>query len=163
MPQGSKRSLRRRALVISKHNLPILNDYECARLAKGTQQHPDGRIDGEAFLLREHDDFLSVNCIDFHDGDSRDDKIDDLRHLLDTLMENLRKSHLLAIFKVGDAITYVRGKTDDKRELTIKHEWEANNHSHCGVHGFEFGEIIIADLLAESVNSNPVTVIPAKL
>jgi len=144
--------------VTSDRSRPVLDQHECARFAKKGFHHPDGRVDGEAFRLREIDEFLSVNCIDFHDGDTREARIDDLRA---NLIRDLNiRTQILALFEVGKTIDYVRENSDDNRELMIDHQWEEGNHSHCGVHGFVYGEDIIADLMAETVL--PENVMPVK-
>ena len=144
--------------MTSDRNRPILDEHECSRLAKKGTQNEDGRVDGEAFRLREREPFLSVNCIDFHDGETREARIGDLRAVV--IRELNIRTQILALFEVGNTVEYVRERSDDRRELMIDHQWEEGNHSHCGVHGFVYGEDIIADLMAETVL--PENVMPVK-
>ena len=145
--------------MTSDRNRPVQDHHECSRLAKKGAQHEDGRIDGEAFRLKEGEPYLSVNCVDFHDADSREQRIADLRQVI---IKNFNiRTQLLALFEAGSTFEYVRENSLDSRVLTIEHHWEEENPSHCGVHEFVFGEDIIADLLAETVE--PENVIPVKV
>jgi len=145
--------------VTSDRNLTVEDHHECSRLCKVGARHSDGRIDGEAFRLKEGEPYLSLNCVDFHDGDLRVERIDDLRKVI---IKNFTiRTQLLALFEAGSTIEFVRENSEDDRVLTIEHHWEEENHSHCGAHGFIFGEEIIADLLAETVE--PENVISVKV
>lgn len=110
----------------------------------------NGQVDGSAFMLRETDDYLSVNWLEHLAKGDRGRQIRNLRHTLEAKGLRLGKSALLAVLKVGEAIDHVQEAVE--RILDVLHEPESDDHSHSGIFGYNAEDDIIADLLAETVN-----------
>jgi len=124
----------------------IIDAFDCARLAKGTQvRKDDGMVEGDAFALRERESYLSVNCLDLLEG-GRGEQLDALRRVLNRKL-NVSRTARLAIVNVGDTKRYALPHAS----LDFVHLPELDDESHCGIYGLEYNNELIQDLIAESV------------
>ena len=124
----------------------IVDTFDCARLAKGTQvREDDGMVEGDAFALRKGESYLSMNCLDLLDGD-RSAQLDSLRSVLDRKL-NVSGTARLAIINVGGTKRSVLPHS----ALHFVHKPEPDDESHCGMYGLEYNDELVQDLIAESV------------
>ena len=125
----------------------IEDSCDCARFTKATQRREDGRIDGSAFALRRDETFLSVNCLDLFDEADREGQLASLREVLARKMK-VRPSALLAVINVGDT----KARLEGHASLEFRHEPEPDDYTHCGIHGTEYDDEVVQDLIAECVH-----------
>ena len=123
----------------------ILDEFDCARLVKATQQRDDGEVDGAAFAVRRGESHLSLNCLNLICG-GHDTRIEHLREILRSKL-NIKRTSLLAILNVGKTKEAVRGQAT----LEFVHEPEPDDKTHCGLYGLEYGDELVQDLVAQSV------------
>lgn len=64
---------------------------------------------------------------------------------------NLHKKDRIAICKVEKTCKMVIEGTDDRRCLTATHEPEPDDDSHSGLWGFSLEDILIGELICQSV------------
>lgn len=124
----------------------ILDEFDCARLVKATQQRDDGEIDGVAFAVRRGERYLSLNCLDLICGD-HDTRIEHLREILRNKL-NIKRTSLLAILNVGKTKEAVEGLAT----LKFVHKPEPDDITHCGLYGLEYDDELVQDLVAQSIN-----------
>lgn len=124
--------------------------------------HPDGTVDGSAFLLRERspggwEEYLSVNWLEWFPHRDRPDQLQALRALLAGKLR-IRASQRLGVLNVGRMREHVRTTATDRRNVRVLHEPESGDESHAGIHGVQPAEEIIGELIAEAVQE----VVPAR-
>jgi hypothetical protein len=129
-------------------NLP-LQDHIC-RYCKATTLTEDGQITGTAFQLRQTEESLSVNWLEFLELVNRDLEIQEIRNVLGAKLK-LGTSARIAVLSVGNIISYVHAQSPDSRVLKISHEPEEKDPSHSGVYGYQYEDQLIADLIAETI------------
>jgi hypothetical protein len=135
-----------------------------ARYCGGASIHEDGRIDGGVFRLRKLDGkpepYLSVNWLEYLEPSDRAKQLDALRT---TFQQKPRfkvgSSARFAVHNVGDLRAYVRANSPDQRELSVLHEPDLDDASHCGVYGLAMDDDLVADLIADIVQA----IYPAKV
>jgi len=110
----------------------------------------NGEVTGTAFQLRQIDDYLSVNWLEFLRVNHRQEEIGEIRKILRSKL-TLRASAKIAVLNVGEIIKYVRSNSPEAQELRILHEPEDNDPSHSGIYGYSYDDHLIADLIAETV------------
>ena len=112
---------------------------------KGTSIEADGSINGTAFQIREGEEYLSVNWLEFLKKTSRNEEIAEVRNVLQTKLKLGSRSRI-AVANVGSLVNHVW----EKRILNVKHEPELpDDPSHSGIFGYEIDDILIADMIAE--------------
>ncbi len=127
-----------------------------SRYCRGSSIDEQGRVTGPAFELRESEDSLSVNWIEYLKLNNQDEAIDAIWNILH---EKLRVSHTarLAILHVGNTIDHVRELSPDNRMLAVQHQpIEEIDPSHAGINGYSYMERSIAELIAQSVEEDNV-------
>jgi hypothetical protein len=129
-------------------NLPP-QDHIC-RYCKATTLTEDGQITGAAFQLRQTEESLSVNWLEFLKLENRDHEIQEIRKVLGSKLK-LGTTAKIAVLNVGKIISCVRTKSTDSRVLKISHNPEENDPSHSGIYGYRYEDQLIADLIAEVI------------
>jgi len=111
-----------------------------------------GRISGTAFRLRESEDYLSVNWLEFLNLPDRASEIVEIKRVLATKM-TLSPSARIAVLNVGEVLDHVLRCSPDSRMLQIQHEPldEPPDPSHSGIFGLGWNDDLISDLIAEVV------------
>jgi hypothetical protein len=110
----------------------------------------NGKVTGTAFQLRQRDDYLSVNWLEFLRLNHRQEEIGVIREILRSKL-TLGSKAKIAILNIGEIIKYVRSNSLDSRKLSILHEPENNDPSHSGIYGYGYDDQLIADLIAETI------------
>jgi hypothetical protein len=129
---------------------PLPEKDHVSRYCSAVHCTENGRITGTAFQLRQKDGYLSVNWLEFLQLYNRKNEIREIRKVLGSKLA-LGAKALIAVLNVGEIIEYVRSNSPDARKLIVLHEPEENDLSHSGVYGYDYGDILIAELIAEMV------------
>ncbi|MDA2933375.1 hypothetical protein MYX82_03425 [Acidobacteria bacterium AH-259-D05] len=110
----------------------------------------DDEVDGSAFMLREKEEYLSVNWLECLHNSDRNRQIHDLRRVLEGKGFSLGKTAIIAVLNVDEVIDHVQQTVN--RTIDVLHEPEPEDPSHSGVFGYTVEDHLIADLIAETVN-----------
>lgn len=121
-----------------------------SRYCGGAQIHEDGRISGIAFRLRESEDYLSVNWLEYLGLADRHSQIEEMRRVLGAKLK-LGSQARLAVLNAGRLHEHVASASPDRRMLDILHEPEPVDPSHAGIFGLRPDDTLIAELIAEVV------------
>ncbi len=105
---------------------------------------------GAAFLLRpQKDHYLSVNWLEYLKCSDRVSEIAEIRRRYSRF--NLKKNDRIAILNVGITCLKVASNTNDNRCLKATHEPLTEDDSHSGLWGYSSNDILIAELICQSV------------
>ena len=129
-----------------------------SRYCGGAQILPDGRISGTAFHLRELEEYLSVNWLEYLGLGDRDPEIAEVRRVLGAKGRKLGTTARLVVLNAGRLRGHVASASPDRRMLDILHKPEPLDPSHAGIFGLPPDDRLIAELIAEVVQD----VYPAK-
>ncbi|SDW87679.1 hypothetical protein [Thiocapsa roseopersicina] len=129
-----------------------------ARYCGGASIHEDGRVDGSVFRLRKFDGkpepYLSVNWLEYLEPSDRSKQLDALRTAFQQKPSfKVRSSARFAVHNVGALRGYVRTNSPDQCELSVLHEPDLDDDSHCGVYGLPMDDDLVADLIADIVQA----------
>lgn len=126
---------------------PIPDSDHVARYCKAsTVEH--GEISATAFMLRETDEYLSVNWLEEL---RRSDRASQIRNLQELYASKLRvgTAAQIAILNVGIVRTKVERDSSDRRVLRVLHDPEPDDSSHSGIYDIPYDDEIVAELIAQ--------------
>lgn len=126
---------------------PIPDSDHVARYCKAsTVEH--GEISATAFMLRETDEYLSVNWLEEL---RRSDRASQIRNLQELYASKLRvgTAAQIAILNVGIVRTKVERDSSDRRVLRVLHDPEPDDPSHSGIYDIPYDDEIVAELIAQ--------------
>ncbi|MGH8582252.1 MAG: hypothetical protein ACREWG_05580 [Gammaproteobacteria bacterium] len=121
-----------------------------SRYCGGAQVHEDGHISGTAFRLRESEEYLSVNWLEYLALADRHSQIDEIRRVLGA-KRKLGSRARLAVLNTGRLRERVATATPDGRMLDILHDPEPVDPSHAGIFGLRKDDTLISELIAQSI------------
>ncbi len=127
---------------------PIPDQDHISRYCSAMHCTENGQVTGTAFQLRQIEECLSVNWLEFFHLADRQEEIREVRKVLRLKLGAKAK---IAVLNVGETIKYVRTQSPDARNLSMLHEPEEDDPSHSGIYGFQYDDHLIADLIAEMV------------
>ena len=127
---------------------PIPDQDHISRYCSAMHCTENGQVTGTAFQLRQIEECLSVNWLEFFHLADRQEEIREVRKVL--RLKHGAKAKI-AVLNVGETIKYVRTQSPDARNLSMLHEPEEDDPSHSGIYGFQYDDHLIADLIAEMV------------
>lgn len=107
---------------------------------------PDGQPTGASFMLRQSEEFLSVNWMEHFGETEQKTQIGKIREHIEL---SLAKYGLFAVLNVGRVIDHIQRFSEKK--LAILHEPTQGDSSHSGVHGYQHEDLLVAELIAEMV------------
>lgn len=131
---------------------PVPDPHHIARYCGGSTIREDGSISGVAFRLRQTEEFLSVNWLEFLSQPTRDAEIRELQKVLGSKLQ-LRAKARIAALNTGELRRYVRVNSPDRRELRVLHQQEPGDPSYSGIFNLLPEHDLIADLLAEVIQA----------
>ena len=129
-------------------NIPS-QDQIC-RYCKATTITENGQITGTAFQLRQAEESLSVNWLEFLQLENRDLEVQEIRKVLGSKLK-LGTAAKIAVLNVGKIVNYVCSQSPDQRKLRVLHNPEENDPSHSGIYGYHYEDQLVADLIAEVI------------
>lgn len=110
-----------------------------------------GKIQPSAFILRENEEYLSVNWLENLCKSDRNDQIEALRNAFQQKQFTVKASAQFAILNVGIIRDKVREETVDKRDLQVAHKSSTTDPSHCGIYNLKPDNMLIAELIIETI------------
>jgi hypothetical protein len=111
----------------------------------------NGEISAAAFMMRETEEYLSVNWLEVLKSPSRASQIRDLQELY-TKKLKVGATARIAILNVGTLRSKVERESPDSRLLRVLHEpEEPDDPSHAGIYEIPHDDEIIAELIAQVV------------
>ena len=120
----------------------------------GARTVENGEISAAAFMLREGEEYLSVNWLEELKGPSRASQIRDLQELY-TKKLKVGATARIAILNVGTLRTKVERESPDSRLLRVLHEpEEPDDPSHAGIYEIRHDDEVVAELIAQVVLEN---------
>jgi hypothetical protein len=112
----------------------------------------NGEIQATAFMLREGEEYLSVNWLE---ALSRSDRTSEIRELQDLYARKLNRvgaAARIAILNVGALRTKVERESQDMRLLRVLHEpIIPDDPSHAGIYDIPYDDDFVAELIAQAV------------
>ena len=116
-------------------------------------QAPEGQIQATAFMLREGEESLSVNWLEFLNCSSRESEITKIRTIYsETFTVGARAR--IAILNVGEVRKKVLTESPDGRNLEVLHDPLMNDPSHSGIYNLKQDDELIAELILETVRDS---------
>jgi len=110
----------------------------------------DGKIGASAFILRESEESLSVNWLEYLNCSSRESEIAEIRRVY-SLKLNVKAKAKLAVLNVGKMSNKVKNESPDRRSLYALHEKENNDPSHSGIYNLKPDNESIANLIFKTI------------
>jgi hypothetical protein len=128
----------------------IPNSDHVAHYCGGSTIQEDGGISAAAFMLRQNEEYLSVNWLECLASAERSAQI---RNLQGVYASKLRvgANARIAVLNVGILRAKVEQESPDQRILSVKHEPEDDDPSHSGIYGLPHDDEIVGELLAQAV------------
>ena len=112
----------------------------------------DGEIQATAFMLRQNEQYLSVNWLENLKCPDRTSEIRALQEVYSRKFNRVGTTAQLAILNVGVLRNKVANESPDMRQLRVLHEpIMPDDPSHTGIFGFSFVDEIIAELIAQTI------------
>jgi hypothetical protein len=111
-----------------------------------------GEVQATAFLLRDGEEYLSVNWLEDLNCSDRRSEIRALQDLYSRKLNRVGTAARIAILNVGAFRTKVAHESPDMRRLRVLHEpIMPEDPSHAGIYDISSDDEIIAELIAQSV------------
>lgn len=111
----------------------------------------EGKIQATAFWLRDEEESLSVNWLEFLNCSSRNSEIDELRKNYSKTL-TVGASAMIAVLNVGEIRLIVREESQDNRNLEVLHDPIKNgDQSHSEVCNLKPDDQLIAELILEVI------------
>ena len=127
------------------------SDHAARYCKASTVEH--GEISATAFMLRETDEYLSVNWLEELTRSDRASQIRDLQDLYGRKLQ-VGAAARIAILNVGIARTIVERDSPNGRVLRVLHDPESDDPSHSGIYDIPYDDEIVAELIAQVVLEN---------
>jgi len=114
----------------------------------------NGEISATAFMMRETEEYLSVNWLEELKRPSRASQIRDLQEVYNKKLK-VGVTARIAILNVGTLRSKVQRESPDSRLLRVLHEpEEPDDPSHAGIYEIPHDDEIISELIAQVVLEN---------
>jgi len=132
-------------------NGPLPDQHHISRYCSPTRCTEDGQVTSAAFRLREGENALSVNWLEFLSSTDRDTQIQEIRKVLASKMNKIGANAKIAALNIGQMRDYVRTHSPDSRNLPVLHDPLVDDPSHSGIYNLREDDDLIATLIAEVV------------
>ncbi|MDA2927173.1 hypothetical protein MYX78_08070 [Acidobacteria bacterium AH-259-G07] len=112
----------------------------------------EGKVTAAAFQLKEHEQSISVNWLEFLSQPNRQAEIAEVRKVLTSNRITLRRTGRIAVLNVGETRNHVYSATHpDSKDLHILHDPLPNDSSHSGIFGVMMDDQLIPELIVQTV------------
>ncbi|HLO00634.1 MAG TPA: hypothetical protein VK208_19400 [Pyrinomonadaceae bacterium] len=109
------------------------------------------QIQATAFMLRDREEYLSVNWLEDLNRSDRKSEISALQEIYSRKL-SIGTAAQIAVLNVGTLRTKVASETHDTRWLRVLHDpILPEDPSHSGIYNFSSDDEIIAELIAQTV------------
>lgn len=139
---------------------PLPNSDHIARYCK-PMCVPDGEIQATAFMIRQNDENLSVNWLEYLNCSSRENEVSEIRNIYSSKLKVSTKARV-AILNVGQVKQKIFTDSEDRRNIEILHDPKIDDPpdpSHSGIYNLRPDDELIAELIRETVlESYPVRI-----
>jgi len=116
----------------------------------GARTVDNGEISAAAFMLRDTEEYLSVNWLEELKRLDTPSQIHELQELYSKKLK-VGATAKIAILNVGAFRSKVTRETSDGRLLHVLHEPEIGDPSHAGIYGIPHDDEMVAELIAQTV------------
>ena len=116
----------------------------------------DGQIQAPAFKLREGEESLSVNWLEFLNCPSRESEIAELRNIYAAKLTVSARANI-AVLNVGEVRRKVLTESPDGRNLEVLHDPQYTgvyDLSHSGIYDLKHDDELIAELILETIRES---------
>jgi hypothetical protein len=110
----------------------------------------NNKAQATAFMLRDQDEGLSVNWLEYLAKD-RESQLVSLRISYLNTLDRVATNARIAVLNVGHTIQRVAAESGDNRKITIKHTYRDKNPSHAEVFDMRPDDELIAEIIAQCV------------
>jgi hypothetical protein len=117
-------------------------------------QVDEGQIQAAVFILREGEESLSVNWLEFLKCISRESEITNIRTIYSQKMSRVGARARIAILHVGEIRNKVLTESPDSRNLEVLHDPSKDDPSHSGIYNLKQDNELIAELILETVSES---------
>jgi len=121
-----------------------------AHYCGGSTIQEDGEISAAAFTLRQNEEYLSVNWLEYLDSADRSSQIRNLQWVYASKLR-VGANARIAVLNVGSLRAKVEQESPGRHTLRVEHEPEEDDPSHSGIYGLPQDDEIAAELLAQAV------------
>ncbi len=126
------------------------NEDHIARLCK-PKTLDDGHIMATAFMLREGEESLSVNWLEFLKCSNRGEELTELKEIYSRKLEKVPTRAKIAVLNVGKTCQHVFGEIAG-RIIEVCHEPEPPiDYSHSGIYNLREDNLLIAELICQTI------------
>ena len=128
---------------------PLPDGDHVARYCKPSSVRPDGRPFALAFRIRENEDYLSVNWLEYFQSPDVPAAVQHIRQAFRNKGFRLGRRGLFAVLEVGAA----KSAVDEGfgRSLRFEYAPSRDDPSHAAIYGYGFSDIAVAAELAALV------------
>jgi hypothetical protein len=127
----------------------IPDQNHVARFCRPMQVH-EGQIQATAFMLRDDEESLSVNWLEFLSCLNRESEIFEIRTVYSTKFKVGARAKI-AVLNVGEVRSKVQKESLDGRNLEVLHNPLSDDLSHAGIYNLSKDNELIAELILETV------------
>lgn len=113
-------------------------------------QAPEGQLQATAFMLREGEESLSVNWLEFLNCSNRESELTKIRKIYSETFTVGARSRI-AILNVGEVRKKVLNESPDNRNIEVLHDPLINDPSHSGIYNLKQDDELIAELILQTV------------
>ena len=111
-----------------------------------------GEIQATAFMLRESEEYLSVNWLENLKCPDRTSEIRALQDVYSRKFNRVGTTAQIAVLNVGVLRNKIAYESPEMRQLRVLHEpIMPDDPSHTGIYGFSSADEIIAELIAQTI------------
>ena len=135
-------------------NQPLLDDDHISRYCKPSAIDESGMPMVNAFSLRQGEDHLSVNWLEYFDETELNAAVERVREVFRSKDFQVRPNGRFAVMNVGAAKTAAHEAVG--RTLNIDHLPLSDDESHAGILGYTSEDLAVAIELAALVTSQAV-------
>lgn len=130
-------------------------EHHIARFCFARHVNDNGDIQASAFLLREGEQGLSVNWLEYLKCTSRESEIETIRKVYSGKFRSIKAKEKIAVLNVGEVCRKVFFESLDRRKLEVIHEPSTPyDESHSEIRNLRQHDLFIAELILDAVRES---------
>ena len=131
-------------------HVQVDGEHHISRYCNPSSISHDGKPLACAFELRSHEEYLSVNWLEYFEAKDLNQAIDFVRQAFSRKRYTIKPNGRFALFQVIELLSLI--EESGSSPAKIEHIPEENDLSHCGVFGYTSSDESIALEIARSVH-----------